>query len=58
MLLNTRHVAEERVVLEHEADVPLPHVEIEGVAAAEEDAAFGRRIEPGEDAKQRRLARA
>ena len=27
-----RHVAEERVVLEHEADVPLPHVEIEGVA--------------------------
>ena len=51
-------MAEERIVLEDEADVPLPHVEAERILAAEEHAARGRRIEAGEDAEERRLARA
>jgi hypothetical protein len=49
-------VAEERVVLEDEADVALLHRQRQGVLAAEHHAARGREIEAGEDAQQRRLA--
>ena len=56
MLSKTRHVAEEGVVLEDEADVALLDGEAEGILAAEEDAAGGREIETGENAQERRLA--
>jgi hypothetical protein len=52
------HVLEQRVVLEHEPDRALLHRQEGGVVAAEQDAAAVRRVEPGDDAQQRRLARA
>ena len=50
------HVAEQRVALEHEADIALLHGELERVLAVEQHAAGGRHVEAGEDAEQRRLA--
>ena len=52
------HALEQRIALEDEADVPLLHREAERILAAEEHPARGRELEPGEDAKERRLARA
>ena len=52
------HVAEQRVVLEHEADIALLHGELQRVLAVEQHAAGGRHVEAGEDPEQRRLARA
>jgi hypothetical protein len=49
-------MAEERVILEDEADIPLLHGEAEGILLAEENAAFGREVEAAEDAQKRRLA--
>ena len=42
-VLEHRHVAEQRVVLEHEADLALAHVRVGGVLAVEQDAAARRR---------------
>ena len=53
-----RHVPEQRVVLEHEADLALAHVLVGRVLAVEQDAAVGRVLEAGDDAQQRRLAAA
>ena len=53
-----RHVLERSVVLEDEADVPLLRSERGGVLSAEEDLSRVRGLEPGDDAEQRRLARA
>jgi hypothetical protein len=52
------HVAEQRVVLEHEADVAFAHMGVGGVLAVEQHAAAVRRLEPGDDAQQRGLAAA
>ena len=52
------HVLERRVVLEHEADISFLGRERRGVLAREEDLACVRGLEPGDDAQQRRLARA
>ncbi|MCY1353754.1 hypothetical protein D9M68_483180 [compost metagenome] len=50
------HVAEQGVVLEDEADVALLHRLLRGVLVTEEDRAAGRAFEPGDEAKQCRLA--
>ena len=55
-VLEHRHVAEQRVVLEHEADLAVAHVDVGGVLAAEHLA--GRPIPAGDDAQQRGLAAA
>ena len=47
---------EQRVVLEHEADIALLHGLVRGVLVAEEDGAAGRPLEPGDQPQQRRLA--
>jgi len=57
-LSNTRHVAEQRVVLEHEAHVALTHMHVGGVFAAEQDVAVVGCFQPGDDAQQRGLAAA
>ena len=49
---------EQRVVLEHEADIALLHGELQRVLAVEQHAARGRHVEAGENAQQRGLARA
>ena len=49
---------EERVVLEHEADPTLLHGKARRVQRVEEHGAAMRRVEAGDDAQQRRLARA
>jgi hypothetical protein len=53
-------VPEEGVVLEDEADLALAGGHVGDVVAVEEDAAAAlvRELEPGDDAKERRLARA
>ena len=51
-----RHVAEQRVMLEYEADIALTQVEAERILLAEENASGGRLVEAGEDAQQRGLA--
>jgi len=56
-VLEDRHVAEERVVLEHETDVALAHVGAGAVFAVEEHMAAVGHFQPGDDAQQRRLAR-
>ena len=48
---------EQRVVLEHEADAPLLHGEARRVQRVEVDGAAMRRVEAGDHAQQRRLAR-
>src|SRR6218665_2488260 len=57
-VLEHRHVAEQGVVLEHEAHVALAHMHAGGVGAAEMDAAGVGRLQPGNDAQQRGLAAA
>src|SRR5690606_34023446 len=56
-ILGDRHVLEQRVVLEHEADIALLHGAVRGDLFAEVDGAAGRPLQPGDQAKQRRLAR-
>ena len=55
-ILGHGHVPEQRVVLEHEADIALLHGAVRGVLVAEKDGAAGRPLEPGDQAQQRRLA--
>ena len=57
-VLEHGHVAEQRVVLEHEAHVALAHMDIGGVFAAEVDAAHVGRLQARDDAQQRGLAAA
>ena len=52
-----RHVLEERVVLENEADLALLHRDARRVGAAEDDAARVGALQPGDDTQQRRLTR-
>ena len=56
-VLEDRHVAEQGVVLEDEADPALAHVGAGRVLAMEEDGPGVGHLEAGDDAKQRRLAR-
>ena len=56
-VLEDGHVAEERVVLEHEADVPATGARGRGVLAVDEHRALVGPIEAGDDPQQRRLAR-
>ncbi len=53
-----RHVAEQRVVLEHEADLAVAHVRARGVLAVEQHLAGVGLFQPGDDAQQRGLAAA
>ena len=57
-VLEDRHVREQRVVLEHEAHLALAHVGVGRVLAVEQHAARIGHLQPGDDAQQRRLARA
>jgi hypothetical protein len=57
-VLEHRHVAEQRVVLEHEAHLALAHVHVGGVFAREQDAAGVGRFQARDDAQQRGLAAA
>ena len=57
-VLEDGHVAEQRIGLEHEADIALLHRLGRGVLVAEEDAARGGGLEPGDEPQQRGLARA
>ena len=57
-VLKDRHVAKQRVVLKHEADLALTHMHIGGVFTAEVNAAGVRGFQPGNDAQQRGLAAA
>jgi len=52
------HVAEQRVVLEHETDVAIAHVMAGHVLAMEHDAAVVRGFQAGDDAQQGGLAAA
>ena len=56
-VLEHGHVPEERVVLEHEPDAAVAGVALGGVLALEDHRAGVGRLEPGDDAQQRRLAR-
>ena len=51
-----RHVLEGGVVLEDEADVALLRLQRGGVVARQQDLSGVRRLEPGDDPKQRRLS--
>ena len=51
------HVAEERVMLEDEADAAIPRVTPRGIVTVEQHRPGIRSLEPGNDAQQRRLAR-
>ena len=53
-----RHVLEQGVVLEHEADAALLHAELGGVGVAEQDLAAVERLQAGDRAQQGGLARA
>ena len=53
-----RHVAEQRVMLEDEADAPLLNRERARVLAVEGERARGHRLQPGDQAEKRGLARA
>ena len=57
-VLEYRHVAKQGVVLEHEANVALAHMEIRGILAADDDAATVRLLQPGDDPQQGGLAAA
>src|SRR5690606_6272210 len=52
------HVLEERVVLEHEADLALAGADVRDVAAVQHDAAAIDAREPGDRAQERALAAA
>ena len=49
-------MAEQRVVLKHQPDIPLLHGQLERVLAVEQHAAEGRNVEAGENPEQRCLA--
>ncbi len=53
-----RHVAEQRVMLEHEPDVAITHVVAGHIFAMEHDAAVIRGFQAGNDAQQGGLATA
>jgi hypothetical protein len=53
-----RHVAEQRVVLEHEADLALAHMGVGGVLAIQQHTPCVGLLQAGNDAQQRRLAAA
>ena len=55
-VLEHRHVTEERVMLEHEADAPIAHVAIRGVLVFEQHRARVGGLQPRNHAQQRRLA--
>ena len=57
-VLEDAHVAEQRVVLEHEADVPVAHALADSVLAVDVQAAGVGPFEAGDDAQQCGLARA
>ncbi len=57
-VLEHRHVAKQGVVLEHEADVALAHVQIRGILAADDDVAAVGLLQPGDDPQQSGLAAA
>ena len=57
-VLADAHVRERGVVLEHEADAPLLRTRGRDVDAVNRDRAGVRRLQPGDDPQQRRLARA
>ena len=57
MLSRTRHVAEQGIVLEHEADAPLLNGQPGRVFPGEHDAPCVGRFEPGDDPQDRALAR-
>jgi len=57
-VLGDGHMLEQRVVLEHEADPPLLHGKARRVQRVKEHGAAMGRVEAGDDAQQRRLARA
>src|SRR5262245_17524538 len=57
-VLEHGHVAEERVVLEDEADLALSRAQVGNILAAEADGPGIGEIEAGDDAQQRRFARA
>ena len=53
-----RHVAEQRVVLEHEADLALPRSDVRDVAPVQDDPAMVDRCQTRDRAQQRALAAA
>ena len=55
-VLENGHVAEQRVVLEDEAHLALARVHAGRIVAVKGDGAGIRRLKPGDDAQQRRLA--
>jgi hypothetical protein len=57
-ILEYRHVAKQRVVLEHEPDRALADRAPARVLAVEQHPPRGRELQPGDDPEQRRLARA
>jgi hypothetical protein len=57
-VIGHRHVAEQRVVLEHEADFAVACTEVRDVAAVQHDAAVVDGRQPGDRAQQRALAAA
>ena len=57
-VLEHRHVPEQGIVLEHETDVALAHVEIRGILAADDDVAAVGLLQPGDDPQQCGLAAA
>ena len=57
MFAGDRHVREQRVVLEHHADVALVRRNARQRLALEQDFAGGRRLEPREQHQRRRLSR-
>ena len=54
-ILEYIEIREERVVLEHHADVPQARRQVGDIARAYEDSAGGRRKMPGREAEQRRF---
>ena len=57
-VLEDRHVAEQRVVLEDEADAPVAHAARAEIFTIELHGPRVGRLQAGDDAQQRRLARA
>ena len=57
-VLEHRHVPEQGIVLEHETDIALAHVEIRGILAADDDVAAVGLLQPRDDPQQCGLAAA
>ncbi|MOA70028.1 hypothetical protein D3C78_1986000 [compost metagenome] len=57
-VLEHRHVLEQGIVLKHESDLALTDVHGRGILAREQHAAGIGRLQPRDDAEQRRLAAA